>query len=175
MMNDKAARLIELLTHYCDSQTRAPAMAVALADESSEVFWPVFQTIWPISDATGRTALIGELLIEHFDDRELTGADAAFYDALPDEVEVWRGGNATDEGSGFAWTTERDVALSFARGHRHIKWPEPTVWRGLVQKRDILTVCATRDEAEVLVEFEDEQFRQTVTAHPVADELAGEE
>lgn len=43
--------------------------------------------------------------------------DRAFYDALPDEIEVWRGWHSGNPvGSlGLSWSTDRAVAVWFAR------------------------------------------------------------
>jgi len=77
--------------------------------------------------------------------------DAAFYDSLPDEVAVYRG-CSRPRMSAISWTTDRQVADIFARGHRGIRVPDPVIASAVIPKSAIFTVVTSRNESEVIVD-----------------------
>jgi hypothetical protein len=79
----------------------------------------------------------------------LAAEERAFFDGLPEVVEVFRGASP-DRKRGYAWTTDEAVAERFARGHRGIAVPEGTIYRGTIEKARIWTVFTERGEAEIL-------------------------
>ncbi|MDE4303655.1 hypothetical protein PXK30_09440 [Phaeobacter gallaeciensis] len=81
----------------------------------------------------------------------LTDDDRKKFDALPDQIMVWRG---SDESTikGACWSLDRKVAEKFARGHRMMCNPRPTLARAVVSKWDVLFFFTDRNESEVLLD-----------------------
>ena len=52
---------------------------------------------------------------------------------------------------GLSWTRRLDVAMSFARGHRGMRNPEPVVYSRIVKPEHIAFVTDKRGEAEVVL------------------------
>lgn len=79
----------------------------------------------------------------------LEADDRAAYEALPDEVEIWRGIDASvGNPEGLSWSLSREKAEWFAN-----RWKpaDPAVYRAGVRKADILAVLLGRGEQEVVV------------------------
>ena len=139
-----------------DSGSRLGKMLDLIEGESPSVFWPVFLDAWDMCDNTlgedVRTAIA--LLEAHETEpslRSLNPEARAFYDGLPDPVELWRG-CARDYAHGFSWTVDRSIAEGFARGHRMIKVPDPVIARiAAAPKESIWAVFTERNEGEVLL------------------------
>lgn len=76
--------------------------------------------------------------------------DAATFNALPKEIEVFRGQCRTHP-IGVSWTTSRTVAEGFAKGHRGIYNVDPVVHAAVVRKGDIASVQTSRQEHELVL------------------------
>jgi hypothetical protein len=63
---------------------------------------------------------------------------------------------------GLSWTTDRDVAANFARGHRGLFNPDPVVLTTTIAKSSIAFAVPERNEAEVVL-FTAPQRRRTQT------------
>jgi hypothetical protein len=66
-------------------------------------------------------------------------------------VKVYRGTSRV-RAAGISWTTSKDVAEAFARGHHGIVVPDPVIATAQVDKRDILAILVERKESEVLID-----------------------
>lgn len=137
------------------SENRAFVMIELLnGAKNDEEFWKIFQLGWSISEKTWQYRVE---IKRHLDQRPSAGAyiekaDKAFYDSLPELVTVYRG-CSFPRIRGLAWTTDRGVAESFARGHRQIAVPMAVVAHGKVPKEAIYTVATGRKEAEVVLNW----------------------
>jgi len=140
-----------------NSHQRLQAMLELVERRSAEEGMPIVLENWTGCDATG--AGIDCLLFclsvwkaqGHRHDGYLSVEAREFFDDLSDEVTVYRGGDASKH-IGAAWSTDRDVALGFARGHRGIRNPDPIITAATVSKEDILAVFVDREESEVLID-----------------------
>lgn len=97
----------------------------------------------------------------------LTADTREKFDALPDRIEVWRG---SDESTiaGMCWSLDRAVAEQFARGHRMMWNPRPTLARVVVTKWDVLFYLTDRNESEVLLNPHDLPGLDIVSVEGVA-------
>ena len=77
-----------------------------------------------------------------------------WFDALPNVIQVFRGCSA-DGWHGLSWTTDKSVALGFAHGHRGIRVPEPVIATARIPKRMVLFATNEREEAEVLLDWDE--------------------
>lgn len=79
--------------------------------------------------------------------------DRAAFDALPDEVEIWRGLDASEGNpEGMSWSLDRQKAEWFANRWSASKpGHEAALYRAKVAKSDILAVFMGRGESEVVV------------------------
>jgi hypothetical protein len=78
-------------------------------------------------------------------------ADREFFNALPEAVTVYRGGNADTVAEGLSWTLDEKVAAGFARGHRGMLNKCPVILRGIVRKVDVALAVTDRSESEIVV------------------------
>jgi hypothetical protein len=136
------------------SERRAPEMVALLERASPESYWKVFLTHWPNCDDT--SALKGQLLsqlqraasaatpIQHYSDEQ-----RAFFESLPQVVTVYRG-CSRQRIAGISWTTEAEIAIQFAHGHRQIPVPDPVIVTAEIDKNDILAVFTDRSENEII-------------------------
>jgi hypothetical protein len=79
----------------------------------------------------------------------LSGSDKAFYDQLPDMIDVYRGGQGSRR-LGMSWTTDPAVARMFADGHRGAITCG-SVAQATIAKSDILSVSQERQESTVVI------------------------
>lgn len=112
-----------------------------LADTDGETFWGLLVEYWSIFDQ-----------IPH---EEFAALFARFRGStpragIPDKVTVYRGQDLTAL-PGLSWTTDREVAYSFARGHRGIKNPNPAIMTLEVAAAEIAFLCDNRQESEVVL------------------------
>ena len=98
--------------------------------------------------------------------------DRAFYDALPDEIEVWRGWHSGNPvGSlGLSWSTDRAVAVWFARRFEGSDC-EPILFRGTISKTDV-ALAMTGSEMEI-VPFDTGDIRNRTRERLTVDDLKG--
>lgn len=166
---DDPALLVRHLFRWFDSASRAKVF-LELWDEfcvqDDVAFWRCVAAVWPSLDAiphdvyarafrARRTGWTADIMCP--DDRSA-------YDGLPGTFTVYRGQSATDT-LGLSWSLSRDVALTFARGHRGIGVPSPTVFSAQVRKTSVALFHGERGEDEVVL------FRapRRSAAHPAFD------
>lgn len=77
-----------------------------------------------------------------------SGEQAAF-DALPDDLTIYRGCYAINKW-GLSWTTDRAIAERFPTLHRYRQDGPSLLVTARVRKADILAVKGGRDEAEII-------------------------
>jgi hypothetical protein len=135
------------------SAGRLNVMLRCLNRAPPEVFWPVFLKAWPNCDGTWaqKERLLARLR------RQGSGVDH-----LPERTREWLGtlqypitiyrGCSRGRSRGLSWTTDRDVALSFAREHRGMAVPDAVIVTAMVSKADVFAAFLERDESELLVE-----------------------
>lgn len=135
-----------------NSTDRLAAMLALTEGADASVFWTVFHRAWSNCDDTWdqRAALYSALVRHAPAVPHLKGNDLEFWNALPEVVTVYRGGDWLRR-RGMSWTTDKEVAEGFARGHRNIRPVWPVVLEARIKKRSVLTVFTDRSESEVLV------------------------
>lgn len=138
------------------SAERAEVMIALTRRKRAEVFWPVFFENWSHSDDTWylRDDLRGQL--QRFEDEApgvqfLSVEARAVYDVLTDPVRVFRG-CSRERVMAATWTPDREVAPSFAHGHRFIEVSAPVIASGLMQKWAVYGVCIDRGESDVILD-----------------------
>ena len=82
----------------------------------------------------------------------LEGKNLAFYQSLPQSVEIHRG-CSIERKRGLSWTTDPKVAADFATGHRGIRVPNAVIARTIIPKDQILSVITDRQECEVIIDY----------------------
>jgi len=73
-----------------------------------------------------------------------------FYDSLPPMITLYRGGDR-QSGKGLSWTLDMETAKGFARGHRNLFNPNPTIFTARVRKSSVAFVCVDRQESECVL------------------------
>ncbi|MBR0652743.1 hypothetical protein GXW78_24010 [Roseomonas terrae] len=150
-----AAAIPDFLFRWCNS-TERPVELLALyynmANADDALFWRLIADEWSGFDRIPLDDYIiwFEELRAAWSPGCMEPTDRAAYDALPDEVTVYRGQSATVP-LGLAWTLRRDVAVGFAAGHRGISVPSPAIVTTRVKKTDIAFVCTDRNEDAVVL------------------------
>lgn len=117
------------------------AWAKGLTDDDGALFWEVVTRAWSGFDAIPH---------EDFADLFKRFVDTSPSNELPANLTVYRGQDA-DAPKGLSWTLDRKVAATFARGHRNIRNPSPTIIEMEIEPEHIAFVCKDRDEAEVVL------------------------
>ena len=136
-----------------NSDTRLSIMLNLIEGQPPAIFWPVFLRAWPSCDATWhlRRDLL-RLLRSQSSVRDFFDADgAAFFDGLPDPVIIYRGCSRARVRS-ISWTTDREVAAGFTRGHRGVRVPDSVVAQAALPKEAVFAVFTDRNESEMLVD-----------------------
>jgi hypothetical protein len=153
----RAARTVEDKIKHVDaylgllsSERVAVEMLTAIGRESSEVFWPIFANHWPRCDGSW---LIHGWLAAVFKNR--AGKCPAkyrdeFWNALPDQITVYRGSDRSRTQGGLAWTTNLDIARFFATGGRGGRYLDPVIAPGTIAKADIFFAHRGSKESEVV-------------------------
>lgn len=175
----QAAEMIEYCNKvlvWTDSENRLDTMLRLIAFNprvSDNVAWTVFHEWWPSCDATWP---FREVLKEFIafrtesDSMDYLGADdRALFDALPERVRIYRGCSRARV-RGFAWSTSREVAEKFARGHRYITVPDPVVAEVTIPKRLISGFYNGRNEFEVFIDPEFLVGNKTLKVSPYVGE-----
>lgn len=140
----------------CGSQERTEPLLSAMQQMEPREALELFAEWWPVCDDTFEftESVVDTLMATSYDldwRDVLTDDDRKKFDALPDQIMVWRG---SDESTikGACWSLDRAVAEKFARGHRMMWNPRPTLARAVVSKWDVLFFFTDRDESEVLLD-----------------------
>jgi len=115
--------------------------------------WVDSENIWENTDAW--TYLLGaqrrhRLAIMGGDDT-LDATNRAMYDALPENVVVYRGCQQALNEEGLSWTTDKAKARWFARRFHERRDGPPIVLVGTVAKADVIACFTDRGESEVVV------------------------
>jgi hypothetical protein len=141
---------------FANSVSRLPELLKFLADATPDVFWRLFMRLWSDFDKTwAHQDELLDLLRRNaqlespclfFDKKQ-----AAFYDALPPVVTIYRGCSRA-AALGLAWTIDQALAERFARGHRKIPVPDPVIVSAKIHRDAILGVFTERNEAEIVVD-----------------------
>lgn len=147
----------ELICHF-NSATRLAGMIERLEQiEDARVCIEVFHREWSVCDDTfpyrrKMIALLRKWRTRNGHRHFPMDADArAFFDPLPETVRIYRGCSQRRI-RGLSWTTRREVAERFARGHRNIEVPQPVIARALIDKtKGVFTAIADRGEGELIV------------------------
>ena len=116
--------------------------ALSLENDCGVDFWAVVTTAWSSFD-----------LIPHRDFEMLFRKFKHFAPApvsLSAPLTVFRGQNAL-VASGLSWTTNLEVAEGFARGHRGVSYPEPTILEMEIGGKDIAFALSDRGEDEIVL------------------------
>ena len=116
------------------------------------IFWPAFMDSWCVCDATWlyRARILQAMSAAKPALPFLASAERQFFEALPPQVQVFRGCSAPRVRA-VAWTTDRAVAEDFARGHRGIRVPDPVVASAIIPKKHIFFVTDEREEKEIVL------------------------
>ena len=146
---------LQAISHYSDyasSENRLSWVSCLIEFAPPGIFWPAFMDAWSRCDATWH---VSSRLLQVLRALEpavpfFSPAQRAFFDALPDQVAVFRG-CSRPRLRGLAWTTDRTVAEGFARGHRNIPVPGPVVASAIIPKEHIFFVTNDRSEKEVVL------------------------
>lgn len=119
---------------------------------SAEVLWRLLHREWSAFDKIPHREFGAILRIMRDSWREdyFSSEDRAFYNSLPDEIEIWRG-QQVNESKGLSWTTNRDVAIKFAKGTRFGPTPSPLLLRGRIHKKHVALTPQDREESEVVL------------------------
>ena len=135
-----------------NSTTRLGVVLRLLREEDGPVFWAVFNAAWPGGDATwARRHELVALIRRKTPWRAFAEpGDAAFYDGLPAHLTIYRGCTRRRV-AGVSWTTDRDVAADFARGHHGIPVSNPVIASVTIPKSMVLAAQTERQKAEVLI------------------------
>ena len=131
---------------------RSDAFLRLAAEVNDQKFWKLFHTSWTTFEKIDELRFEDELRKrrESWAKSYLQAQDQKFYDSLPREVTIYRGQYA-DDLVGLSWTTSRDVAISFAKGHRGILNERPFFIEGIIIKTDIAGAYTARNESEILI------------------------
>lgn len=116
------------------------------------IFWPALHSAWSGFDLIPHRqfARVFKDYKDSWSENHLAPEDASTYKALPDNITVFRGQDATAK-VGLSWTLDRKVAEEFARGHRGIFNRNPVVIEAVVSKADIAGVYGERGESEIVL------------------------
>lgn len=120
--------------------------------------YQLFKLVWPTCDVTG---LYANIAAEYLNDclsevqlaEYLSKEERQWFEALPDNIRVYRGSDAQTL-FGLSWTTSKETALQFALGHRGIFNETPALLSGFIRKHHVLMADNSRSEFELLTEFE---------------------
>lgn len=108
---------------------------------AGDVFWEAVQQVWSGFDRIPR-----QEFARHFKFFKIY----APREGIPPKAIIYRG-QSKRAPLGLAWTTCRDVAASFAKGHRGIKNPEPVIYSMEVTAKQIAFTTNDRKESEIVL------------------------
>lgn len=115
-------------------------------------FWQLFHASWTNFEAID-DILFEEELGKRRDGWEksyLKPEDQKFYDSLSHEVTIYRGQDC-DDLVGLDWTTDRDMATSFAKSNHDVTNARPFLIQGLIAKIDIAGAYISRGRGEIVI------------------------
>lgn len=125
----------------CDSVGRARVFLAWAPGAERDEFWSVLRDQVSGFDRVDHAALVGAM------------AQHAPAPEIDDEIDahiVFRGQNGPVP-NGVSWSTDEEVAMGFARGHRGIRHQDPHVISRYVTREEIALIIDDRGEAEVIL------------------------
>lgn len=140
------------------SSNRLEALFKRVQMMDFEQGYQLFKLVWPTCDVTGSyTNIAAEYLNDCLSEVQLaeylSQEERQWFEALPDNIRVYRGSD-TQSLYGLSWTTSKETALQFARGHRGIFNETPALLSGFIRKHHVLMADNSRSEFELLIDFE---------------------
>jgi hypothetical protein len=113
-------------------------------------FWALVGYVWQDSENIRQhLSAWKRLWAKHIEGRRacMSKEDLAVFDALPEQIDVWRGTGHKRGLAGISWSLEEKKATYFAQRF----WPRvPLVARGIVKKSDVLAYFDQRNEREIV-------------------------
>jgi hypothetical protein len=157
MSTQKQLDLISELTTMVSSGGRLELfLDIASHIIAAETFWPAFHRVWPICDDTWllRDKLYRTISLFKYcrPCDSLLKDNADFFKALPASISIYRG-CSRGRARGFSWTTDRQIALGFSKGHRGIEVPNPVVCSAKIRKCDVFSASVQRKEQELVIDY----------------------
>jgi hypothetical protein len=144
----------QAVSHYMlllNSDERVSKLVPLIMDETPEIFWRIFMSNWSSCDAAWewqRRMLVPIFL--HVGACPMNVVDALWWDALPDQLVLYRGADRSRIEGAVSWTTDKGIARGFALGHRGLRNSDPVVALATIAKADIFAATNDRGESEVL-------------------------
>jgi hypothetical protein len=131
-------------TSMVSSELRLPMLLELVEHSCSDIFWACMSRTWSGCDDTWphRARLLAAFQ-RHLGQRPPID--------LPKIVRVFRGCSRSRIRN-VAWTTDRAVALRFARGHRNIRVLEPVIASAEISREHVFLRIDDRNESEVLID-----------------------
>lgn len=172
---ENADRIADELFFGTNSSNRLPRLLEALDTLPVHLGFKLLKDVWSNCDDTyAYTEAVTDFLQIATDSVEfvdyLTKPEREWFDALPDRFRVYRGSDAS-RCAGLSWTTSRDVALGFARGHRGIQNNAPVLLSGVVTKSRVLMATNDRTEFEILARFAHVKEKRIVSYQYYGDRI----
>lgn len=120
-----------------------------------EVFWHEFWRIWETSENLNEDEDYIPALVEYGLDlgdphSAMEDDEKAAFEAMPDEIVIYRGAIAELNEDGWSWTTDRAKAHWFAK--RGFGGEERVVLKATVAKANVLAYLTGRNESEIVVD-----------------------
>ncbi|HEY8125993.1 MAG TPA: hypothetical protein VIF88_11305 [Methylocystis sp.] len=121
-------------------------------DTSQEILWRLLHLEWSgFADVPySRFESILRFLRPHWRADYMPAKDRAFFESLPDKIEVWRGQDDSRP-MRLAWTTNEETARAFARGRGLFVNSSPVLYRGVVARRHVALAPQDRDEEAIVI------------------------
>jgi len=140
------------LSNSFQATERSDAFLRLAAELNDQQFWMLFHGCWTTFEKIDELRFEDELnkRRESWEKSYLRADDQKFYDSLPLEVTIYRGQDA-DDLVGLSWTKSRDVAVSFAVGHRGILNARPFLIEAITIKSDIAGAYTDRNQSEIVI------------------------
>jgi hypothetical protein len=142
-MNPEARDLVDYLfgPAVAGSHVRSRELVLKAFGLRTHVFWPVFLATWSGCDATWpekgwRLQLLRRHAARQSARLYMTAQNATAFHGLPPLVRVYRG-CARYRVRGISWTTDKDVALKYARGIRFDAEPDRVLAEAVIQKAHV--------------------------------------
>jgi hypothetical protein len=149
--------LISELTGMVGSEARLRLfLDIASHIDAPETFWPAFHEVWTICDDTWPLRDKLYRTLNRFRYRRpcssLLKENADFFKSLPTSISIYRGCSRSRT-SGFSWSTDRQIAIGFSKGHRGIGMPNPVVCSAKIRKCDVFSASVERKEQELVIDY----------------------
>lgn len=163
-----AAGDVERLVWLHERPWRAEVFAASAGALDDREYWRLVARVWVDSEnIVEMVGLWDELLRAPRAGREstMTRHERDALAALPERVEIFQG-HTQRRDDGWSWTTERSVAVWFARRFALLEGARPRLSRAFVARSNVTAYLLSRGEFEVLVAPE---FVEDRTTGPVVD------